>query len=164
MSPGPPVTDFVLRCGEPVDLPQVADVLLAARRAAGPAMPPFTRPDDEVRRGVAGGDLTAAELWVAETDRVIGFALATPTWLDHLYVDPRHADRGVGTALLSLVQAVRPDGIGLWVFESNLPARRFYARHGFAEVRRTDGQDNEEREPDVEMGWRPARPPRSSLG
>ncbi len=39
------------------------------------------------------------------------------------------------------------------MFDSNAGAQRFYARHGFGEVRRTDGSDNEEREPDVEMAW-----------
>ena len=29
----------------------------------------------------------------------------------------------------------------------------FYRRHGFTEVRRTDGADNEEHVPDVRMVW-----------
>lgn len=149
--------EFTLRSGEAADGAQVAAVLLASRRAAHPAMPPFARTDDEVRRWVAGWDQALADLWVAETDRIVGFARATATWLDHLYVAPGHAGCGVGTALLTLVQAVRPEGLGLWVFETNLAARRFYARHGFAEVRRTDGQDNEEGEPEVEMRWTPVR-------
>lgn len=145
--------EFALRPGEPADLAQVAEVLLASRRAAFPAMPPFARPDAEVRRWVSGWQLDAADLWVAEERDILGFALATPTWLDHLYVAPQHAGAGVGAALLGLLQAGRPGGFGLWVFESNLAARGFYARHGFAEVRRTDGGDNEEHEPEVEMWW-----------
>jgi hypothetical protein len=43
----------------------------------------------------------------------------------------------------------------LWVFESNVPARRFYELHGFVAVERTDGAGNEERAPDVRMEWRP---------
>lgn len=31
----------------------------------------------------------------------------------------------------------------------NMSARRFYEAHGFLAVRKTDGDDNEEREPDV---------------
>lgn len=155
--------DLSLRAGRVDDLPRVAEVMIAARRAAHPAMPPFVHADEEVRRWVAGWSLGAADLWVAELGQaVVGFALATPTWLDHLYVDPRHAGTGVGSALLTLVQAVRPAGVGLWVFESNLPARRFYARHGFAEIRRTDGRDNEEGEPDIEMRWRPGAAPGSA--
>ena len=37
----------------------------------------------------------------------------------------------------------------------NEPARRFYRRHGFVEVGRTDGARNEEREPDVRLAWEP---------
>ncbi|WP_235735390.1 GNAT family N-acetyltransferase [Nocardioides alcanivorans] len=145
-----------LRPGSVEDLPQVADVMIGARRAAHPAMPPLARPEVEVRRWVAAWDLTSVDLWVAEWDEeIVGFASATPTWLDHLYVAPHHAGTGVGSALLALVQAVRPEGVGLWVFETNLAARRFYARHGFAELRRTDGSGNEEREPDIELSWRP---------
>ncbi len=147
--------ELLLRPGTASDLGQVAEVLVASRRAAYPAMPPFVHPEAEVRAGVAGWDLSAVGLWVAERDgAVVGFAALTSTWLDHLYVDPRHAGQGIGSALLGLAQSLRPAGIGLWVFVSNLGARRFYERHGFTEVRRTDGTENEEGEPDIELQWR----------
>ncbi len=41
----------------------------------------------------------------------------------------------------------------LWTFQTNLPARRFYERHGFIAVRWTDGASNEERAPDVRYVW-----------
>ena len=41
----------------------------------------------------------------------------------------------------------------LWTFVANAPARRFYAREGFVEVRRTGGE-NEEGLPDVLLKWR----------
>jgi ribosomal protein S18 acetylase RimI-like enzyme len=77
------------------------------------------------------------------------------TWLDDLYVAPRRAGRGIGSALLDLAKALRPGGFGLWVFEMNGPARRFYERHGLVPVERTDGSGNEERAPDVRYAWRP---------
>jgi hypothetical protein len=43
----------------------------------------------------------------------------------------------------------------LWTFQVNGPARRFYERHGFIAVERTDGHGNEEREPDIGYIWRP---------
>ena len=96
----------------------------------------------------------AANLPVAvEDERVVGFALITPTWLHGLYVDPAHQGQGIGSALLELVKSLRRDGFGLWVFESNTPARAFYSRHGLVEVERTDGADNEERAPDIRMVW-----------
>lgn len=44
-------------------------------------------------------------------------------------------------------------GLTLWVFETNVDARRFYRDHGFVEVERTDGSANEERSPDVRYAW-----------
>ena len=64
----------------------------------------------------------------------------------------------MGAALLELVQARQPDGFCLWVFESNTPARGFYARHGLLELERTDGSSNEERAPDVRLVWPGAEP------
>jgi hypothetical protein len=52
-----------------------------------------------------------------------------------------------------MTDVLGPGGLRLWVFERNSGARAFYARHGFAEVTRTDGSGNEEREPDVLLGW-----------
>ena len=76
-----------------------------------------------------------------------------PEWLDSLYVRPDLTGQGIGAALLDLAKGLRPDGFGLWVFETNVRAQEFYRRHGLFVVRRTDGSDNEERAPDLEMAW-----------
>ena len=49
--------------------------------------------------------------------------------------------------------AEEPGGFCLWVFETNTPARGFYARHGLVELERTDGAGNEEKQPDIRMAW-----------
>ena len=70
-------------------------------------------------------------MWVAEAEGVVvGYLRLTGDWLDDLYVVPEHAGQGVGSALLDLAKALRPGGFGLWVFETNVPARAFYAAHG----------------------------------
>jgi len=46
--------------------------------------------------------------------------------------------------------------LSLWCFQQNHAARAFYARHGFVEGTRTDGQNNEERLADVKLEWRAA--------
>lgn len=100
----------------------------------------------------------ATETWVAEAGgTVVGFVVMTPTWINDLFVHPRRQRQGIATALLDLVKSLRPDGFGLWVFETNLPARRFYARHGLVVTERTDGSGNEERAPDLRMEWSGAR-------
>jgi chorismate mutase len=94
------------------------------------------------------------ETWVAERDgEVVGYLVLDPEWLDSLYVRPDLTGRGIGSVLLDLVKSLRPDGFGLWVFETNVRAQEFYRRHGLIVVRRTDGSDNEERAPDLEMAW-----------
>lgn len=145
------MTDLQLRPAVPDDAPAIAEVHLAARAAA--PMPASVHPDDAVRTWLAsrfGQD----EIWVAEiTDRVVGYARFTRTWLDDLYVAPDHARQGVGSTLLDLVKARHPGGFGLWVFTSNVPARAFYGAHGLVEREHTDGSANEEQAPDIRMEW-----------
>lgn len=164
-------TDVVCRPAEPGDLPGVAELFLASRAAAVPAMPPVpAAAEDVVRRDIASWDLAHRETWVAETagaggrPELVGFATVARDWLEALYVAPTAQRRGVGTMLLDLVAALRPGGFCLWVFDSNAPARRFYADHGLLELERTDGSRNPERTPDVRMVWPGEAPLRSLRG
>ena len=68
-----------------------------------------------------------------------------------LYLAPEARGRGVGAALVEAAKARRPEGLTLWTFVANAGARRFYAREGFVEVGRTEGE-NEEGLPDVLLG------------
>lgn len=146
--------ELVIRPASAADLPMLAEVHLAARRAAGDAFPPAVHGDDEVRAWVAGWDLTAYDVWLATLgEQVAGYARCTSSWLDDLYVHPDHQGSGVGTALFELVAMLRPEGFCLWVFESNEPARAFYRRRGCLELERTDGSANEERAPDIRVAW-----------
>ena len=84
-----------------------------------------------------------------------GFVVVKPAddglLLDHLYIDPRYQNRGVGSRVLEIVfaeadaQGVSLQGAALRGSDSN----RFYLRHGFALVRE-DVWDN--------YYVRPARP------
>ena len=151
--------DLVLRPGLHEDLPAVADLFVASRLGAVPAMPPIVGPVDGARRFVLDWDLARQEVWVAEgVDGIVGFANVEAEWLNGLYVAPDAARSGVGSALLDLVKGIRPDGFALWVFESNTPARDFYRKHGLRDLERTDGSANMERAPDIKMAW-PGRDP-----
>jgi ribosomal protein S18 acetylase RimI-like enzyme len=151
----PTESGLLLRPALPEDGPDVAALYTATRAAAVPLMPfaVHTAAEDVAHFSALLGD-GEHETWLAEEDGdVAGFVVLTATWLDALYVHPRAQGRGIGSALLELAQALRPDGLGLWVFETNAPARALYARHGFVEAEHTDGSENEERVPDVRMEW-----------
>lgn len=157
-----PTSELLLRPATDADAAAIATVHLASRAAA--AMPPPAHEDDDVRRWLAGR-VREDEVWVADDDgAVVGYARLTDTWLDDLYVLPAHARQGVGSALLEVAKARRPDGFCLWVFEVNEPARHFYAWHGLVELERTDGSANEERAPDIRMAWPGSEPLRFLRG
>ena len=99
--------------------------------------------------------MTEKELWLAETQpgSVAGILVLDGGWIDAVYVEPQLTGRGIGSELVALAKRERPQGLQLWVFESNAPAQRFYERHGFVAAQRTDGSGNEERSPDVRYVW-----------
>lgn len=147
--------DVVVRPATAEDAEALATLFLDARDAAYPAIPRPVHPSADVRRWLRSRfDREGVEVWLAERDAVpLALLLLEGDWLHSLYVDPRLTGQGIGSTLLDVAKALRPRGLGLWVFESNQGALRFYRRHGFGEVRRTDGSDNEERRPDIEMAW-----------
>ena len=153
----PEVPDLVLRPASTDDAAQLTELYLATRRAAEPAMPPQLHSAASVLAFLTG-TIVEKEVWVAERDEIVGFATLAEAFLDALYVGPDHQGFGIGTALLDLAKARRPDGFALWVFASNAPARGFYHRHGLVELEHTDGSGNEERSPDVRMAWPGADP------
>ena len=132
-----------------------AEVYLSSRHAAVPAIPALVHDDDDVRRWIAETVFPDQELWVAEDDAsgVVGLMVLSGNWVDQLYVAPAWTGRGIGSELLSTARSLRPDGLQLWAFQSNVRARRFYERHGFTEAERTDGTRNEEGAPDVRYVW-----------
>lgn len=160
MTPTEPVdvpAEVTIREARPEEWAAVADLYSDARRAAVPQMPPAVHTDEEHRAYYRRLVLESDEhtVWVAESaDGVLGFAMCTPTFLDGLYVRPDVKGAGIGSLLLDVVEATHPDGYELWVFESNLGARRLYERRGLVEVERTDGSGNEERAPDLRLAWR----------
>ena len=126
--------------------------LPAARAAAlrAGSIPAGVHDDDDVRGYFASHIVEDCELWVAEEDGVLaGILVLDGDMVDQLYVEPGRTGRGIGSALLAVAKRERPEGLRLWTFQSNAGAQRFYERHGFVAVRRTDGRDNEERAPDV---------------
>lgn len=144
----------LLRPMEAGDTDEAATVWWRARAGAAIPAPVHTR--EEVGGWFADVLLPDGQTWVAEQgDRVVAVLTLDGDDLDQLYVVPELAGQGIGSMLVELAKQLRPDGLELWVFQTNVAAQEFYRRHGFVEVRRTDGAGNEERAPDVRMAWRP---------
>ncbi|MHB1986370.1 MAG: GNAT family N-acetyltransferase [Acidimicrobiales bacterium] len=131
----------------------VADLWLLSRRRAAPFIPPPVQNDDDVRAWFSGVVLTSREVWViGAAGDLLALMVLDEEWLDQLYVHPDHSGKGFGSCLVNLAKRLRPSGLGLWTFQSNHGARRFYERHGFHAVETTDGA-NEEASPDICYRW-----------
>jgi GNAT superfamily N-acetyltransferase len=114
--------------------------------------------DAELLPHLLGEVFPSADVWVAERDgRVVGVLVLEDDLLDWLFVAPDAQGTGVGTALLERAKAERPDGLRLWVFESNRAARAFYEGRGFGIIGGSDGSANEEGAPDLLLAWTPTR-------
>ncbi len=171
-----------LRLAEAADATAVAGVLISARRDAEARglIPAAVHREPEIRAWVRDVVLAEREVVVAEVlDADVGVGgdhriprgdaahaawhvcavlVLDRSWVDQLYVLPAAQGRGVGGRLLSHAKSRRPDGLGLWVFQSNVLAIDFYTQHGFVIAESTDGAGNEEREPDHRMMWRGTQP------
>ena len=111
---------------------------------------PEPHSEAEITTWIAEQAIPQMDVWVADVDGVVvGQVMLAPNWLHHLYVDPSWIGRGLGDQFMALARQRQPNGLQLWAFQSNERARRFYERHGFVAVERTDGHGNEERWPDV---------------
>jgi GNAT superfamily N-acetyltransferase len=88
---------------------------------------------------------------VAVEDGVVGYAVQDGAAVTALFGAEAARRRGVGAALPDRLKE-GSDRLRLWTFVANEGARRFYAREGFAEVRRSPG-DNEEGLPDTLLEW-----------
>ncbi len=141
-----------LRRATPDDAPQIALLLRRTLREALPYLPVLHTPEED-RAFIAGHVLQTCTVWVAEADAIVGFIAFRTGWIDHLYVDPGHHGRGIGSALIDKAFAAEPE-LQLWAFQKNRNALGFYERRGFRIVALTDGAGNEEKEPDARLVWR----------
>lgn len=148
------MTAIAIRRGAREDAPEIADVYLTSRRAAGACIPRTAHTDADVREWFSSIVLVEHEVWVAERERrIVGVMVLRGDVMDQLYVRPEAQRRGIGTRLLE--QAKRGRGrLRLYTFQSNDPAREFYETHGFTAIAFGDGTTNEEGAPDVLYEWR----------
>lgn len=85
---------------------------------------------------------------------IVGLLSMSEGTVHNLYILPDFQRKGIGHTLLETAKTCSGGELKLWVFEPNEGAIRFYQRHGFETMRKTDGRENEEKVPDRLMAWR----------
>lgn len=88
---------------------------------------------------------------------ILGFMAQNGEWIEQLYVHVEHQREGLGSRFITLAKGASPQRLRLYTFQRNLKARRFYRKHGFAEI--GYGHVNMEGLADVELEWRPLSAP-----
>ena len=149
---------MLLRPARSDDAAAVADVWLRSFAVALPTVR-RTHSDDQVRAWIRDVLIADRETWVAEVDgMIVGIMSLADDWVEQLYIDPDWQGQGIGASLINLAKSHQPSGLQLWTFQVNEAARAFYKRHSFVVVDRTDGEGNEEQEPDLRLVWIPDAP------
>jgi len=142
----------VLREARHQDAPLIARLHRAVVRECLPFLPELHTAEED-QRFFADHFLSDHEVWVWDEGGICGYCGFRPDWLSHLYVDPSAHGRGIGSSLLNKAK-LSNDTLNLWVFQKNRAAIAFYERHGFCLAEQTDGERNDEKEPDARYVWR----------
>ena len=139
-----------LRAATPADLNAIVSVFQRARAHGLEWLPVLHDHDEDL--GFFGQCLRNLHTTIAVIDgAAVGFAMFGDDKLHQLHVDPDWWSIGVGRTLLRQIMHDNPSGFGLYTFERNTRARRFYEFTGFKAVR--FGANNEEQMRDVWYEW-----------
>jgi len=99
---------------------------------------------------------TRCEVWLARREGpLVGMLALDGHLIEQLFVAVEAQRTGVGTALLQKAMQRSPQGLALFTFRKNLPARIFYEKRGF-EIVRFGVSAPPENEPDIEYRWSPS--------
>lgn len=152
-------TDDTVRQGYAADADAVAALLRRVREQNVDSIPAGIHPESSMQAWVRDIVMVQTDVWVAKRgDVLVGVLIVRhPDWLEHLYLDAAATGAGLGSRLVDLAKAELGGQVQLWTFTSNIGAQRFYERHGFVAVERTDG-DNEEGQPDIRYVYTPPEP------
>lgn len=134
------------------DMDAAAAVHRAALLHALPIFQGLHTPEED-RRYFREHVFPVCEVWGAfDENTLVGIIAFRKDWLEQLYVLPGCQRRGVGTALLQIARSAFPS-LNAWTFQRNAVARNFYESRGFVKIKKTDGADNAEKEPDILYFW-----------
>jgi GNAT superfamily N-acetyltransferase len=146
------MTDYTTRLATAKDAAAIADVFISSLRLL--TFLPILHTAEENLDFVRNVILRDCVVTVAERRAaVVAFLALHAEEVRFLYVHPDFIGTGAGSLLMEAAKRSGVDALELWCFQANLRARRFYEKHGFKAIRFTDGQDNEEKTPDVRYRW-----------
>ncbi len=144
---------FTLRRARPEDASKLAAIHITSRRVSMPYLPNL-HTGQETLRWMTDHVVAHLEVWVADAaGEIVAYLALEGEMIDQLYVAPAWQRRSVGSALMERARQLRPEGMSLYCFAVNAPARAFYEARGFVAVDFNDGQRNEEGLPDVLYRW-----------
>jgi len=145
------------RLADKSDMFEVASVFRSARLDALPYLPNLHTPEED-RQFFSDTVFKSLRVHIAARQgRIVGFIAFNDETVDHLYLLPEAQGMGIGHQLLNIAKQCT-ERLQLWTFQRNERAKRFYAKNGFKSIKETDGNDNEEKEPDVLLEWTSAVP------
>jgi len=145
------VTQIVIVPARTLDAGRLADMMGAANGQLE-WLPKLYSGAEEI---VMVGDMIDAG-WVraAYADDVLaGFIARKGTEIHGLCVAPAMEGTGVARKLVANAKR-KAKMLGLWSYQANTRATRFYQKAGFKEITRTDGAGNDAHLPDIRFEWK----------
>ncbi|MCX7567552.1 GNAT family N-acetyltransferase [Sulfitobacter sp. F26169L] len=139
-----------IRPARTLDAGKLADIMGAANAQLG-WLPKLYSGAEEI---MLVGDMIAAG-WVRTAyvdDALAGFIARKGTEIHGLYLRPHLQGQGVARKLITDAQR-NANNLGLWSYQANERATRFYGKAGFGEISRTDGEGNDAKLPDIRFEW-----------
>ncbi len=144
--------DCEIRRAAAADVTRIAEISRAARNEISPGIGELHTVQED--RDFFTGLLNREKVVVAEVEgEVVAFISSDTEMISQFYVDENFRGRGIGSHLLNEVLQNCSDEISLWCFEVNRRALKFYFKNGFVPLQHADGSNNDEKLPDVRLGW-----------
>ncbi len=129
---------------------ELADILAAANEQLE-WLPQLYSSAEEIQ--LIGDMIDAGWVRVAHLDdEIVGWIGRKGTEIHALCLRPDMQGKGIARALMNDAKR-NAKKLGLWSYQANDRATRFYEAAGFLEVERTDGTGNDANLPDLRFEW-----------
>jgi len=142
-----------IRAATTNDADTIVNILTASKAEYLPYLPTVHTPEEDLN-WAKNTLIPKSNVVIAQYENQDVGVLSTSVenqmgWIDQLYLLPGFTGRGIGSKLLAHALIELPRPVRLWAFQANTKARQFYESHGFIAIKLTDGENNEEKTPDV---------------